>query len=270
MRKEFMTTENTSRPSDILRQVLILVASPLIWMFSSLGIFLDSARSPGDFSDMSVNILVPQTTAFSIWFPIFLGILAYGVVQALPSNRTNEIYRKSGIWVAAGLWGVAAWGLVTAFAPDGIVEILATLIFIPTMVALVIGMVILWRGRATFTTLEKWLVLTPLSLIAGWCSIAVFVGLNGLLWSFVEPLGWNITATALSVLGLALWWAIFILRRKALNKIYAFPIVWGLGFLALRHFGENGTLYLGVAAIVGIIAVILAATLRGQTSPDIR
>lgn len=264
-----MTSQNISRPSDVFRQILILVATPLIWIFSSLGIFLDSARSPSGFSDMTANLLVPQTTAFSIWLPIFLGIMAFGVIQAFPSNRSREIYRKSGWWIAAGLWGVASWGLVTAFAPDSVVELLASLVFIPTMVSLVIGMVKLWRGREAFSSLEKWLVLAPVSLIAGWCSIAIFVGLNGLVWKFVQPMGWNITASALSVLGLALWWAIYVLRHGALNKIYAFPIVWGLGFLALRHLNADGDLYIGCAAVIGILAVILASSLRGKTASEI-
>lgn len=264
-----MTTYTNSRSSDILRQALILIVTPLIWIFSSLGIFLDSARSPSDFSDLTVNWLVPQTTAFSIWLPIFLGIFAYGIIQALPKNRTREVYQQSGWWIAAGLWGVAAWGLATAYLTDTVVEITATLIFVPTMICLVIGMTKLWRGRESLSPLEKCLVLTPVSLIAGWCSIAVFVGFNGLVWKFVEPMGWNITATALSVLGLALWWAIYILRHGAMNKIYAFPIVWGLGFLALRHLGQGGDVYIGATAIVGIIAVILASTLRGKTSPKV-
>ena len=111
-------------------------------------------------------------------------------------------------------------------------------------------------------TLEKWCVLTPVSLIAGWCSIAFFVGLNGLVWKFAGPLGWNITGTSLSVLGIALWWAIYILRQGALNKIYAFPIIWGLGFLVLRHSSQGGDPYIGAAAFIGIVAVILAAVLR--------
>lgn len=259
-----MTDKKTAHPSDFARQVLILLASPLIWIFSSLGIFLESARSPGDFSDLSENILVPQTFAFSIWFPIFLGILAYGIIQALPKNRADPLYRDSGKWIAAGLWGVALWGLVTAYAPSSSVETLASLIFIPTMVCLVVGMVKLWRGRETLSSTEKWLVLTPVSLIAGWCSIAVFVGLNGLVWKFVEPMGWSITGTALSVLGLALWWVIYVLRQKALNKIYAFPIIWGLGFLAIRHILEEGDIWIGGAAVVGILAVVLAATIKGQ------
>lgn len=268
-RKHYMTNQNTSRPNGIFRQILVLLATPLIWIFSSLGIFLDGARSPSGFSDLTDNILVPQTTAFSIWGPIFLGIMAFGVIQAFPSNRARPVYRNSGWWIAAGLWGVALWGLVTAFVPDAAVELLATLVFIPTMVCLVLGMIKLWRGRGELSTLEKWLVLGPVSLIAGWCSIAVFVGLNGLVWKYVEPLGWNITASALSVLGLALWWAIYVLRHGALNKIYAFPIIWGLGFLALRHFSAGGEIYIGTAAAVGIAAIILSSTLRGKTSAKI-
>lgn len=213
---------------------------------------------------------MPQTTAFSIWFPIFIGIMAYGVIQILPKNRPREVYRQSGWWVAAGLWGVAAWGLITAFVPDIWVELFASLIFVPAMICLIMGMIKLWRGRAALSTVEKWLVLTPVSLIAGWCSIAVFVGLNGLIWKFVQPLGWNIVATALSVLGLALWWGIYILRHGAMNKIYAVPILWGLGFLALRHISENGEMKLAIAAFIGILAIGLAATLPGKTSPEIR
>ena len=189
-----MTAIQKPRKTDFVRQSLILLASPLIWLFSSLGIFIGSARSPSEFSDLSVNWLVPQTFAFSIWGPIFLGIMAYGIIQMQPRNKTRPLYRASGWWVAAGLWGVACWGLITAFAPDHLVEVFASLIFIPSVIALVMGMIKLWRGRSEMTPVERWFVLTPVSLIAGWCSIAFFVGLNGVIWKFVEPLGWNIAA----------------------------------------------------------------------------
>ena len=264
-----MTSVIKSTPKDVFRQLLVLVATPLIWLFSSLGIFLRSARSPSEFSDLSVNWLVPETFAFSIWGPIFLGIMGYGIIQMRPSNKARPLYRESGWWMAAGLWGVASWGLITAYVPDHLVEVFASLVFIPSVIALVTGMMKLWSGRSAMTSLEKWLVLTPVSLIAGWCSIAFFVGLNGVIWKFVEPLGWNIRATALSVLGPALWWAIYVLRHGAMNKIYAIPIVWGLGFLALRHFGQGGDIYIATTAIFGIIAVIMSASIRGKTSPKI-
>lgn len=252
------------RKTDLARQVLILLAAPLIWVFSSLGIFLKGARSPSEFSDLTENILVPQTTAFSIWGPIFLGIFAYAVIQIFRVNRTREIYRESGWWMAAGLWGIAFWGLVTAYAPDAVVELLASLIFIPTMLCLVVAMTTLWRRRSSFNRLENWLALAPISLIAGWCSIAVFIGLNGLIWKIVEPMGWSITGTALSVLGLALWFAIYVLRQKALNKIYAFPILWGLAFLALRHLGQDGDIWIGSSAVIGVLAIAMASIIPSK------
>ena len=268
-RKQIMKSHTKSSPGDLFRQIIILIATPLIWLFSSLGIFLSSARSPSKFSDLSENWLVPETIAFSIWGPIFLGIFAYGIIQMFPKNSARPVYRHSGWWIAAGLWGVAAWGLITAFLPDDLVEVMASLIFIPTVIALVIGMIKLWRGRNALSRLEKWLVLTPISLIAGWCSIAFFVGLNGVIWKFVEPLGWNIRATAMSVLGLGLWWAIYILRQGALNKVYAIPIIWGLGFLTLRHLDQSGDAFIATTALFGILAIFLAASIRGQTSPKI-
>jgi hypothetical protein len=259
--------ENIKKNShpDFARQILNLLAAPLIWICSSLGFFMGSARSPSDFSDLSENSLVPYTLAFSIWLPIFVGILIYAVVQMMGTNKTREVFRTTGWWVAAGLWGIVLWGLVTSFAPTSVVELLATLIFIPSMIALVIAMVRLTRRNKALDTMEKIFVLTPISLIAGWCSIAVFVGLNGLIWSYVETLGWSATGTALSVLGLALWWIIFVLRQGAANMIYAFPVVWGLGFLALRHFGSGGSIWIFSVALIGIVAVILAATVRTDT-----
>jgi len=262
-----MKTSTPTNSVDLARQAAILIAAPLIWICSSLGLFIDSARSPSDFSDLTKNLLVPQTFAFSIWLPIFLGILAYACLQALRVNQTRAIFRETGWWVAAGLWGIVAWGLVTAFAPDAIVEALASLIFIPTMIALVIAMIRFARRKEALDKLEHWLILAPISLIAGWCSIAVFVGLNGFIWSLVEPLGWSMLGTALSVLGLALWWAVYILRHGARNPIYAFPILWGLGFLALRHIGSDGetSLWIGGSAIFAALFVLGAATIGAKS-----
>jgi len=180
------------------------------------------------------------------------------------ANRTRAVFRETGWWIAAGLWGIVGWGLATSFLPDANVELAASLIFIPTMIALVIGMVKMTRRKESLDAIEIWLALVPISLIAGWCSIAVFVGLNGLIWKWVEPLGWSQIGTAISVLSLALGWAIIVLRRGAVNRIYAFPIIWGLGILALRHFSINGETTIAISAIFGIIAVATASVIRAN------
>lgn len=247
---------HNSRLYDCLRQVTILISAPLIWIASSLGVFLDSARSPSEFSDLSDNLLVPYPLAFSIWLPIFLGILVYGVIQALRVNQRRALFRETGWWIAAGLWGIVAWSIATAYLTDSHVELSASLIFIPTMIVLVIAMVRMFRRKAALDSIEKWFVLLPISLIAGWCSIAVFIGLNGLIWNTVEPLGWNAIWTAILILSIALVWIIVVLIRGAKNRAYAAPVVWGLGFLAFRHLSDDGEPLIGIKALIGICAIM--------------
>jgi len=242
---------------DLWRQLAILLAAPLIWLASSLWLFLDFARNQSEFSDLSLNLLVPQTFAFAIWFPIFLGIIAYGCLQALRVNRSRDVFRQSGWWIAAGLWGIIAWGLTTAFAPDSSVEMLASMIFLPTMVALVIGMTKIHQTRHNLDALERALILWPISLIAGWCSLAFFVGLNGVVWSYVEPLGWDSVWTALGILGLSLGWIITIVKKWGPNPAYIFPVIWGLSFLTLRHLSDGGTNLIASLSIGGILVLTL-------------
>ena len=146
-----------------------------------------------------------------------------------------------------------AWGLITAFAPDSSVETLASMIFLPTMIALVIGMTRLHQNRHKLDPIERALILWPISFIAGWCSLAFFVGLNGLVWSFVETLGWNSVWTALAVLSLALTWIIMVVKTCGSNSAYLFPAIWGLFFLTLRHLADGGNDLLAILSIGGII-----------------
>jgi len=263
-RRQCMNAVNPTLQSahDLWRQLAILLAAPLIWLASSLWLFLDFARNQSEFSDLSLNLLVPQTFAFAIWFPIFLGIIAYGCLQALRVNRSRDVFRQSGWWIAAGLWGIIAWGLTTAFAPDSSVEMLASLIFLPTMVALVIGMTKIHQTRHNLDALERALILWPISLIAGWCSLAFFVGLNGVVWSYVEPLGWDSVWTALGILILALIWTGNILIRGAINPVFGLPVIWGLAFLVLRHMSTGGTREIAYIALIGI-TVIASFSIRG-------
>ncbi len=258
-RRQCMNAVNPTLQSahDLWRQLAILLAAPLIWLASSLWLFLDFARNQSEFSDLSLNLLVPQTFAFAIWFPIFLGIIAYGCLQALRVNRSRDVFRQSGWWIAAGLWGIIAWGLTTAFAPDSSVEMLASMIFLPTMVALVIGMTKIHQTRHNLDALERALILWPISLIAGWCSLAFFVGLNGVVWSYVEPLGWDSVWTALGILGLSLGWIITIVKKWGPNPAYIFPVIWGLSFLTLRHLSDGGTNLIASLSIGGILVLTL-------------
>ena len=242
---------------DYIRRPLNLILPPAMWILSSLGFWIENARTAGEFSDLSQNLLVPLGPAFSIWFPIFVGCIIYGVVQALPKNRTRDVFRRSGWSIAAGFFLICGWAMITAFAPSSSVQWGTALIFIPAVAALIHGMIVLSGMRQELSKMETYTVLAPISLIAGWCSLAVFLNWTPIAYDVFADGSANIL-TSLLILAAALGLIILICRRSSGNWIYVVPALWGLAWLAIRHL-PNGTAAIGVAAIVGFILLAASA-----------
>ncbi len=261
-------TEKTAKSpqiADFLRQWANLVTAPLMWVLSSISFFDSNARTPRGLSEINESLLVPFGAAFSIWLPIFIGCIAYGLLQALKTNRTREIFRHIGWWTAAGFTLICIWSLIAAYATDTYAQWGTALVFVPAMLCLVKAMLVATRARAAFDNLESVCVWLPLSLIAGWTSIAVFLN-----WT---PLLMSLTATAMPVLLpnifmllIALIWSAFIIRQSGSNRAYAFPIVWGLAFLALKQLvTEPQSALIGVFALIGALLLVGVAAYKPKT-----
>ena len=250
-------TDRTS--ADLLRQSLNLVLPPLMWVLSSIGFVMDSARTPADFSDSADNWLVPLGPAFSIWFPIFVLCIAYGVLQALPSNGARGVFRRVGWWTAAGFTLICGWALITAFAPEDSVQWGTALIFVPAVACLIVATIRITRDVNAVTAAERVATYWPISLIAGWCSLAVFLN-----WT---PIAYDVFAggeanllSSLLILAAALGLIVWVCRRAQCNKVYVLPAVWGLAWLAARHLlGTPEVPAIGWAAAVGILLLIGSA-----------
>lgn len=248
------------KTNDAARQWVNLIAAPAMWILSTLPQVTGWGRSAKEFSDLNDSLLVPYGIAFSIWLPIFLGCMGYAVLQAMKTNRSRDIFRKTGWWTAGGFTSVCLWALISGWAPAGLTLWGTALIFIPTVLCLVKAMLILTRNKTSLDKTERLWVWVPISLIAGWTSIAIFLN-----WT---PIAMNAADTSVPIvvpnlimLTLALIWAVFIIRRSAANLVYAFPIAWGLGWLAFEAISLNGTPeIIGYAAVTGF-AIIAGSAL---------
>lgn len=221
---------------------------------------MDGARTASEFSDMSDNLLVPSGPAFSIWFPIFVLLIAYGVLQALPRNRTRFVFRDTGWWSAAGFSCICGWALITAFAPDAAVQWGSALVFIPAVAALVIAMLKFTARLSDLSSSERIMSWLPISLIAGWTSLAIF--LNWTPIAYVAFAGGIADVTSsLLILAAALGLIVWVLRTAGGNKAYVFPAIWGLAWLAGRHLGAPEVPVIGWAAIFGAVALTGTALL---------
>ncbi|MEM7728474.1 MAG: hypothetical protein AAF311_04285 [Pseudomonadota bacterium] len=248
--------------SDYLRQSANLVLAPLMWLLSSIWLLDGTARSASDFSDMNENWLVPLGPAFSIWFPIFVGCIAYGILQALPRNRTRNVFRDVGWWTALGFAGICGWALITAYAPDTAVQWASALIFVPTVAALIVATIKFTARLNDVTAAERLMSWWPISLIAGWCSLAVFLNWTPIAYDVFGGGKANLPSSLL-ILAAALGLVIWVCRRAYCNKVYVLPAVWGLAWLAARHLlGEIEVPAIGWAAIGGIILLAASALVQ--------
>lgn len=249
---------------DITRQWLNLMAAPMMWILSTLPQITDWGRTAKEFSDANNSLLVPYGIAFSIWLPIFVGCIGYAIVQGLKTNRTRDIFRKTGWWTASGFLCVCLWALVSGWGSASILLWGTALAFIPTVYCLVKAMLILTRNKQALDKTERLWVWAPISLIAGWTSIAIFLNWTPIITGSFGTSVPDIFLT-LIMLAIALIWAVFIIRKSAGNIAYAFPIFWGLAWLAFKAFAVGQTPELiGGAALLGFIIVAVAAVLSAK------
>lgn len=254
---------------DILRQSLNLILAPMMWVCSSLGFVFEGARSPADMSDANSSLLVPAGIAFSIWFPIFVLCISYGVIQALPKNRSRDIFRAVGWWSAAGFAGVCLWGIVNAFAPMQPVDWAqwgTAIVFVPTMLLLVKAMLIATSRKSELVGFEKIATWGGLSMIAGWCSIAVFLNWTPQIVDMMQGASISASVANAIMLLIALAWAVFIIRKSGANRVYAFPIIWGTAFIIVKRLGTDPSepMIVGLAALA-LCVLIAASVIKPKT-----
>ena len=254
-------TDPSASSRDVLRQTLVVLGAVGAPLTSYIAALTGTGRTISEQSELSDTLLVPAGTAFAIWGPIFLGLVAYAVIQGLPRNRARAAYRRTGWWAAASLWLICAWSFAAAFPPVALSRWLTALIFVPAMLAACFAA---WRfaeERAALSVWERALSAGSVSLLAGWCSLAVF--LNWAQLGVVGPLGFGLSETVvcLLTLALALAWIAFALHRARGSLAYVFPPLWGLGFLALaRLSGDEPSAVIAYAALGGI-GVLVVSTL---------
>ena len=82
---------------DTIRQILVVlsVLATIIVNFLAVSLPLNGLNT-GEISDRFKVYFVPAGYVFSIWGLIYIGLIAYAVYQALPSQRENPRLRKTG------------------------------------------------------------------------------------------------------------------------------------------------------------------------------
>jgi benzodiazapine receptor len=219
---------------DSLRQWVNLLAVMVAIVINGLANALPlNGQTTGEISDRFQVYFVPAGYVFSIWGLIYVGLIAFAVYQALPSQRNNPRLRRIDYLFALSCVANVAWLFFWHYEvfPLTLVAMLALLLL---LIAIYLRLGI---GRAQVSTAEKWLVHVPFSIYLGWITVATIANVTSLL-DYLNWSGWDISPEAWTVImlvaGVGIASAVSLTRG---DVAYMLVIVWAFAGIAVKHAG---------------------------------
>ena len=234
--------------------LLAAIAMPIVAWLSNSGTF---GADNGAVSDRYPTLLVAAGYAFSIWGLIFLLDLAYAAWQATGSRRHDPTLGRVAPWAAAGFALTTIWMPLFSLSQFW----LCLMVIFAALACLVRCAWLLSNDPSPATGQRVWAWL-PLSLHAGWLSLAAFLNLAQVvvayqLLSATHQLPWSLVLFGLATLTLLL-----INLRLRGNLAYVAAALWALVAVYVKQSGHA----LAGAPIAAWTALVVAGVLAIQTA----
>jgi len=244
---------------DTLRQLVNVISLIVALTVNGLANALPlNGRMTGEISDSFPVYFVPAGYVFAIWGVIYIGLVAFGIYQALPSQRENPRLRSLGYWFALSCLANSVWIFFWHY-------LLFPLTLIAMLILLVSLIVIYQRlriGQASVNTVERWTVNIPFSVYLGWITVATIANVTDLL-EYWKWNGFGLSGPLWAVILLAVAVAVaYLIAQMRRDVAYLLVLVWAFIGIAVK---QAGTPVVGVSAwvatalVVGCIALALLA-----------
>ena len=238
-----MKSKSSIRTATIAAGAIFAVGTPIVqWLTGTIAVGQTNLVNDGE------QTLEAAGYAFSIWSLIYIGLLAYAAYQALPSTRETPGLRLLGWPSVIAMSGCGAWLLAATldakWATVAIITVAAASLCIP-----------LARRYPVQTAADFWLIAAPLSLLAGWLTIASAI--NTL--TVLTGVGVITEATAPAWAGAGILIVLLIgagLSFVSNNWVYPLPIAWGLVAVTVAEQTDRPM----IAAMGAGCALVLLAT----------
>ena len=187
----------------------------------------------------------PAGYAFSIWGLIYTWLAVHAVfgVTKRPDDLAWDVTRLP--LAGSALLG-AVWLAIAGMAP-----VAATIV-----IWVMLGFAVLALLRAD-PVRDRWLLVAPIAIYAGWLSAAAAVSLGVILAGF----GWlSNTGSAIVMLALVLAMAVSIQLRKRGVLEYGVTVIWALAGVIAVNWGDARTVaYVAAAGIVVMAGAMVLA-----------
>ena len=244
--------------SEKIRQILVILATTGVIFVNYLAATgVVNNKTTGELSDKYITEITPAGYAFVIWSLIYLGLIAFSIYQAFPSQTENQIIKKirpvyilnaffNTLWIYAWHYEIIPMSLLIMLG------LLGTLIYINLKLT---GS----ESSAVIVTTK-----VPFNIYFGWITVATILNASTTLVYF----GVQFSPVIISTIGAIL---IFIatglgclLRFKISAIFYSLTIAWGITAIAVKQSGDTIVV---VTAAFGVIALLIAA-LAGVVMKD--
>jgi hypothetical protein len=216
----------------VIRQIVVLLSTVGVIVVNGLANTLPlNGQRTGEISDRFDVYFVPAGYVFSIWGLIYVGLLAYSIYQALPSQRENPRLRRTGWLYILSCAANVAWLFLWHYEVFAF-SLLAMGLLLLSLIAIYL---LLDTGRSRVPAAETWLVRVPFSIYLGWITVATIANVTSLL-DYLNWGGWGISPEAWTIImllaGAIIASAVSITRG---DVAYIAVIIWAFIGIAVKH-----------------------------------
>lgn len=205
----------------------------------------------GDRSDVVQTLITPAGWAFSIWGALYFGSLVFADLQFTSAGRKSMLFAALR-WPAAGAFlGNALWA---TWVQLNDIDIVSTIIIFASLISILVAYRRIADWPASFTAVERWGAVLPLSVLAAWLTAASIVNVAATLRFYgvnAAPNAVPLISAAVVVVGGVI--AAAALARGKGNPPFALVFLWALAAI----YAAGGQQASVVAAAAGIAAVLV-------------
>ncbi|CAG0973652.1 MAG: tryptophan-rich sensory protein [Anaerolineae bacterium] len=245
-------SQSNSKSADTLRQGLVLLAVIATAVFNGFSQSLPiGGRTSAEISNQYTTFFTPANYAFAIWGVIYLLLLAFGIFQALPSQRQNpSIRRISWLFILSCVLN-CTW--IVLFQYDQILpSVFVIVAFLLTLITIYVRLDV---GRAKVSTAERLLLHLPFSVYLGWLSVATIANISvlGVAQNWGDPLGIAASTWAAIMLAVAtvLGMAMALTRR---DVAYVLVLVWAFSAIISK---QAATPVVTNTALIAVVVLLM-------------
>lgn len=246
---------------DLWRQILVVLTTMATIVVNILANALPlNGLTTGEISDRFQVYFVPAGYVFSIWGVIYLGLMAYTIFQALPSQRANPRLRGASWWVVLANLANGAWIFLWHY--ERFVLTLAAMFLL--LGALLVIYLRLGVGKFPVSSAETWAAHVPFSIYLGWITVASIANVSAVL-DYARWNQWGLSDGAWMI-GMLM---IVVALSAAMNFTrydiaYTAVILWALAGIGVK-FPHQGMVTTAIWVAFGAVALSLLVALLVKT-----